>query len=185
MIIRISLPEHKKGKWENTTHDFASKGAISHNDLAKLIGGLSFAQTSVFGRFGRTLLTPLRDRLKRRPYVAKLPADEVDVLRWRVTLRRDDTSRVCVPKLPCPEVIIYTDAATSARIAASLVVDVNEFEDRRDFRTPWAEASDPQRGSTFILTTYIYGLEILATLAAIFLDSDFLRGKRHFLHRQF
>ena len=84
MILRISLPGPKKTKWAIITHDFASKGAISHMDLGKLIGGLSFAQTSVFGRFGRTLLRPLHDKLKQRPYVAKLSVDEVDILRWWV-----------------------------------------------------------------------------------------------------
>ena len=61
MILRISLHGPKKEKWANTTLDFASKGAISHKDLEKLIGALSFTQTSVFGRFGRTLLMPIRD----------------------------------------------------------------------------------------------------------------------------
>ena len=70
ILLIISLPEPKKEKWANITHEFASKGAISHKDLGKLIGGLSFTQTSVFGRFGRTLLRPLHDKLKRLPYVA-------------------------------------------------------------------------------------------------------------------
>ena len=128
MLLVISLPEPKKEKRANITHEFAPKGAISHKDLEKLIGKLSFTQTSVFGRFGRALLRPLRDKLKRRPYVARLPTDAIDILRWWGLLLRKEISRVCVPKLPRPEAIIYTDAATSTRIVASLVIDVPVFD---------------------------------------------------------
>ena len=94
MLLRIPLPEHKKTKWANITHEFASKGTVPHKDLEKLIGGLSFTQTSVFGRFGRTLLRPLHDKLKQRPYVVKLSEDAVDILRWWVLLLKGDISRV-------------------------------------------------------------------------------------------
>ena len=73
--------------------------------------------------------------------------------------------------------VIYTDAATSTRIVASLDIDVKDFWIRREFRNIWAEVPDPKWGYTFILTTYIYVLEILAILATVSLDADYLRGR--------
>ena len=106
--------------------------------------------------------------------MASLSADEIDILRWWTPLLRKEISRVCVPKLLRPEVIIYTDAATSTRIVASLVIDVPDFDSNMKFRNLWDETSDPQWETTFISTTYIYGLELLAILATIFLEGDFL-----------
>lgn len=106
------------------------EGAISHNDLENLTGQLSYAQTSVFGRFGRTLLRPFRDKLKRRHYAAKLSADEIDILKWWVYLLRDGVARICFLKSPLREVIIYTDAATSTRTVATLVTDFGDFGSR-------------------------------------------------------
>ena len=88
MILMISLPAPKKEKCSYITLDFASKGAFPHNDLGKLIGNVPITQTSVFGRLGGTLLRPLHDKLKPRPYVDNLSADEVDILRWWVSLLR-------------------------------------------------------------------------------------------------
>ena len=92
---------------------------------------------------------------------------------------------VSAPNLPRREVIIYTDAATSARTIASLVTDASDFEVRREFRTLWAGTSDSQRESAFISTTYIYGLEMWDILATIFLDAYFPRGECLLLHWQF
>ena len=73
--------------------------------------------------------------------------------------------------------IIYTDAATPTRIVASLVIDVPVFDATGEFHNLWAEPADPKWESTFILTTYIYGLDMLAILATILLEGGFLRGK--------
>ena len=140
------------------------------------MGNYRLPKTSVFGRFGGTLLRPLRDRINRRPYVAKLSTEGLDILRWWVELLRGGISGIGFLKSPRPEVVIYTDAATSNRIVAALVIDVGEIGRRMEFRTLRVEVPDPKRGGTFILTTYNYGLEILAILATLFLDADYLRG---------
>ena len=100
-----------------------------------MIGELSLAQTSVFGRFRITLLIPFRDKLKRFPDVDRLSADEIISPRWRVELLSDDISRIRFLSSPHREVVIYTDAATSTRIVASLVIDVEEFRCRGNFVT--------------------------------------------------
>ena len=63
MVVRISLPQSKRWKRDKPTLVRARKGSITHKDLGKLISELSFAQTSVFGRFGRTLLIHLHGEL--------------------------------------------------------------------------------------------------------------------------
>ena len=109
--------------------------------------------------------------------MARLSADEIDILRWRTRLLRKEISRVCVPKLPRPEVVIDTDSATPTRIVASLVIDAPVFDAKGGSRNIWGETSDPKWESTFIITAYIYGLEMLAILATIFLEGGFLRWK--------
>ena len=104
--------------------------------------------------------------------MSKLSADEVDILRWWVLLLRGDISRVCAPRLPRREVIIYTDSATPTRTAAPLAIDVSHFDVCKEFRALWAETSDPHRLIAFISTTYIYGIEMLDTIATIFLEVD-------------
>ena len=75
MVLYISLRQEKNGRLPQITLDFAREGSIAHKDLVKLIGDLSFTQTSLFGRFGRSLLlSALRDMLKIRRYFAKLYA---------------------------------------------------------------------------------------------------------------
>ena len=161
----ISVPAPKNEKCADTASEFASRGAIPHKDLENLIGEISFTQTSGFGRFGGTLFRPVRDMLKLRPYLARLSRDEIGILRWRVALLRDDISRICFPKSPRPEAMIYTDSGTATKIVDSLVIDVEDFGGRRGFCTLRAEISDPKWEETFILTTCIYGLEMLSILA--------------------
>ena len=156
MIHTISLHGPKKGNWAYITIGWASKGASPHKDLGELIGKLSFTQTSVFSRFGRALLMPLRDKLKVRPFAAMLSADEIDIIRWFVKLLSGGISRICFFKSHRHEVIVYADAETSAIIVASIVIDVKGFGNQREFRNIRAEVSDHKRGNAFILTTYIF-----------------------------
>lgn len=90
-------------------------------------------------------------------------------------------SRICVIKPPCREAIIYTDASTPKWIVAFLAVDVAEFRQGREFRNIWAEVPNPQRQETFISTTYIYGLEMLAILATVSPMRNFLGGALSFI----
>ena len=79
-------------------------------------------------------------------------------------------------KTPRPDVVIYTDVATSTRIVAALVIDANSLSNTRNFDILWAETSDPTRGETFASAALIYGLEILAILAKLVASAAFLWG---------
>ena len=84
-----------------------------------MIGKLSFAQTSVFGRFGRALLIPLHDKLRDRPYSEIIPAREIDIPLWGGQAITSHVARSVEIKPKFPEYAIYTDAATSTRITAA------------------------------------------------------------------
>ena len=83
IILNIELPQGKIAKWPQIIRDHIANGWITSEHLEKLIGKLPFAQTAVFGRFGHTLLIPLHDRLKERPYSEIPPAREIDIRLWR------------------------------------------------------------------------------------------------------
>ena len=67
MLLRIDLPADKATAWGNTIRIILSKGVISRDELESIIGGLSFAQTSVFGRIGRGVMAPLYAKLRSAP----------------------------------------------------------------------------------------------------------------------
>ena len=177
MLLRIYLPRSKISAWSELISETISKGFIDHKPLESLIGKLSFTQTSIFGRFGRTLLRFLQTKLHRHPYVKKLSEEEIDILKWRVASLGASIPRVVEPKSSRPEVLIYTDAATSTRIVAAVVLDVNEFLNLGEFQAVFKEISSTSWESTFKDTTYIYGLEMLAVIATIYLLGEFLRNK--------
>ena len=101
--------------------DRIADGRIKSKHLEKLIGKLSFAKTSVFGLFGRTLLIPLRDKPKLRPYSEILPPREIDILLWWDLAITSHVARSVEIKPKFPQYVIYTDAATSTRMTTALV----------------------------------------------------------------
>ena len=150
-ILHISLPKGKKGRWPQIRLDFALAESIARKDLEKLIGELPFTQTSVFGRFGRPLLTPLQGMLEIHPYAAKLRESEIPILHCRATSLSGAITRVCEIKPRALGMVIYADAAASTRIVASLVVDVRPFANSRNFDILRAETSDSNWGGGPIL----------------------------------
>ena len=72
MTLSISLPEDKARRRSEINSSVACNGSIPHKDLEKLVGKLSFSQTSVFGKFGRSMPKPLFGKLKSTPYEPRL-----------------------------------------------------------------------------------------------------------------
>ena len=121
LILSIELPQGEIVKWSQIIRDHIADGRITSKQIGKLIGELSFAQTSVFGRFGRALLMPLRDKLRETPYSGTLSTGEIGILLWRGQAITSHVARPVEIKPRFPEYVIYTDAATPTRIAAALV----------------------------------------------------------------
>ena len=121
LILSIEPPQGKITKWPQIIRDPIKDVRITSKHLEKIIGKLSFTQTSAFGRFGRTLQIPLRDKLRDRPYSEILPPRAINILLWWDQAITTHIARTVDIKPKFPEYVIYTDAATSARITAALV----------------------------------------------------------------
>lgn len=64
MALSISLPLDKVDRRADIAERIATKGEITHQELGKLVGKLSFSQTAVFGMFGRTMINRSSANLK-------------------------------------------------------------------------------------------------------------------------
>ena len=60
LLLFAELPAAKIAKWRHIILDHAAAGRTTAKHLEKMIGEISFAQTSEFGRFGRTPPYPPR-----------------------------------------------------------------------------------------------------------------------------
>ena len=145
LLLSIELPQGKIAKWSQIIRDHIAGGRITSKHLEKLIGKLSFTQTSVFGRFGRTLLIALHYKLKERPYSEILSPRELDILSRRSQAIATHIARTVEIKPKFPEFVIYTDATTSTRITAALVFN-NEVPSDFPIIDELAEEVSPPSG---------------------------------------
>ena len=135
---------------------------ISHQELESLNGRMSFAQTSIFGRFCRALMKPLYRKANAAFYQPALSPSDIKVLEgWRGMLLAV-RPRVIYPTISTPKRIIYTDAATSTLIAAIIT-----FYPSNCTIVPVVEAcrvmtAGQEWCGLFIETNLIYGLEMPA-----------------------
>lgn len=128
------LPDDKIALWAALIDEIISKGSIQHKQLEKLIGGVSFTQTSVYGRCGRTLLKTLCRKLHSHPHLSALSTPETNLLAWWADFIRAARPRQVLIKQKFPEIVIYTDAATSAAILSAVVIEVQQFANDNSFR---------------------------------------------------
>ena len=141
------------------------------------MGRLSFTQTSVFGRFVRALLKPLHRKLHQHPCRERFSPEELSLLAWWAASIRAARPRVVYLKSIHPEVVIYTDAATSTALIASVVIDTANFAKGPAFDTVLTERVGMGRCDNFKDANIIYGLELLAVIAAIIALRNFIAGK--------
>ena len=154
---RISPHGHKRTKWSQITLYSPKDGTVAHKDLGGLIFQDAFAQPSDFCRFVRTLLRPLRDKIGTRaiipPYLMTRGWPSAGRYLHYAFPRRELSKSS--PLLH--EAVIYTDASTSGRIIAPLVVAVAEFNDAQRFNELWAESAEPHCAVTFRHPYIFYG----------------------------
>ena len=167
MILRTSLHSDKVEWRPIITMNRDCEGRIPHNDLEKLIGALPLTQTSVFCRFGRSLLRSRRDALRENPFSGKLSEDVRDRSPCRDTPRRESVTRIVEIKPHRIEWAIYADAANSTRIAAALVVRASDFHSGRSRNKVRLGTSVGEWDTALLSTAYIYGGEMLAILGIV------------------
>ena len=155
----------------------AACGRISHADLESVIGRLSFTQTSVFGRIGRAVLSPLYTKLHSKSYDPTLCLKELTTLRWWVVALGHMPPRKASPKPTVPERVVYTDAAGKSAIIAAVVIDPTRFAEGKTIDAVWSLKTGFRWMSTFAETNFVYGLELIALLALLMLEGNDLRDK--------
>ena len=68
MILIITLTEDEATTWTTMIHRVLSTASISRAALESVVGRLSIAQTSRFGRIGQCTMAPLYAKLRAEPY---------------------------------------------------------------------------------------------------------------------
>ena len=114
-------PDEKGEKWAKLRRGFLSEWRIDSTALESLIGKLSFSQTCLFGKFARTQLRPLYQKLYRRFYVAKLSPREIPTLKWWSAVLRGLKPRIARILNRYPDFILFTDAATITPLIAGVL----------------------------------------------------------------
>ena len=103
--------------------------------------------------------------------------EELSLLAWRAASLRATRPRVVYLKSARPEYVIYTDAATSTAMLAAVIVDVASFGGDPIFESVIAEEADKVWFGIFSETNLIYGLEMLAVIATMFVLRKFHSGR--------
>ena len=82
MCLRISLSPDNARNWGEMISRILQCGVITHGELESTIGRLSFAQTSIFVRFGRAMISPVYAKLHSKNYRLLLEDRERTALGW-------------------------------------------------------------------------------------------------------
>ena len=182
MTLEVPLPADKKTKWVDAITRILDIGVITHDQLESLIGRLSFSQTSIFGRFGRPMMTHLYTKLNAIRYHPVLTTKEVRILqRWRTSIA-NLASRAVRPQRDKPDWVVFTDAATSASIIAAVAINRDEFANNERIRQVYATKTGEYWVRLFETTNLIYGLEMLALLATLYIPNTPLRNQNATFH---
>ena len=165
MQLRISLPHTKTLAWRGLLERLVSSGVATEHELQSVVGRLSFTQTCIYGKMCRAMLYPFYEKLKAPYYHPRLEERELNALRWWVVALGDLHPRVVRPYRKYPDVVIYTDAATSTQIICALVIKVDQFKASHTISECAAMTTGKRWETLFNKTNYIYGLKMLALLA--------------------
>ena len=182
MTLEVSLPEDKKKKWVDMITQIIDLGIITHDQLESLIGRLSFSQTSIFGRFGRPMMTQLYNKLNARRFHPVLSTNEIRILQWWRTALTNLASRTVRPQKDRPDWIVFTDAATSTSIIAAVLIKRSDFIINENIDLIYASLTGEYWVKLFELTNLIYGLEMLALLATLYIPNTPLKNQNVTFH---
>ena len=182
MRLTITLPIEKRRNWAITIEMILEVGAVTRGQLESLIGRLSFPQTSIFGRFGRPMLSPLIIKLRTTNYHPLLSDRETRILQWWKVALTNPPPRTVRERSDRADAIIFTDAATKTGIIAALTFDRNQFLHGQTVFELRKMTTGAYWGTLFCQTNLIYGLEMLAVLAILYAKCDHVRNKNATLH---
>ena len=167
MILSITLSDEKMTDWIAIVRNVLSAGRISHKDLKSLTGKISFSQTPIFGRFGRVVVQPLY-RKQYAAYYQPLLSDHGRIaLSWWVGALSKQDRRAASRHKAFSDVIIYTDAATSTMIMASIVIFRLDFLVSQRIAHCRGIRASADWVHLFSESSLIYGLELTALVLTV------------------
>ena len=110
--ISAVLPERKRNASVKDLENISAKGRLTPGQAAKIRGRLGFAQSLMFGKFGRVQLQPFTNRQYSRALRSthSINGEIRDVIPWWVHVMRNVSARRTLTPGPKP-VLVYTDAA--------------------------------------------------------------------------
>ena len=119
-FIHATLPPQKVSAILDEILDILKRNTLTPAHASKLRGKLGFAQSLLFGRFGRAMLKPLAERQysttrKRAPLTTNLRA----ALEWWSAALKRPTPRL-VPLRPIRPCVVYSDACGEGHLGAVL-----------------------------------------------------------------
>ena len=182
MLLEVSLPADKASRWVSMIDEILKLGTVTRDQLESLIGRLSFPQTSIFGRFGRPMLSPLYGLLNSPSFRPLLSTRATRALQWwKVALSPLDSS-VARHRSDHPDFVVFTDAATSSAIIDAVIIDRATFVASQTINEVRTAVAGKYWELLFDQTCLIYGLEMLAILAILYEAGGQLAGKNATFH---
>ena len=159
--VAASLPANRRGALISDILEVLRTGALAPSQAAKLRGRLGFAQSLMFGRFGRVLLQPPTNRQYSPAIRGRhlLNGELRDVLPWWVATLRSCAERRTWFHGARP-VVVYVDAAGCGHLGATVFVDGEQYT----FSThvPEWPAESPGDIYDFEMCASLFGLCIVA-----------------------
>ena len=175
--LLVSLPPEKAEKWAKLIDAVVSTGSINHSTLEKLIGKISFSQTAIFGKFARTMISPLHHKLHAKSYRERISIQEKRVFQWWAATLRSLKPRIATPKPKFPELIIYTDAATRTNTICAVLFDPIAFATNKSLIIIQSDTVPIEWHRAFGSTNLIEGLEMLALVSFVVEHGPQLAGR--------
>ena len=176
MKLEISLDQEKSERWTELISQIIKAQSIDHDLLDKLIGKLSFAQTTVFGKFARTLAQPLYDMLNAHPYTELISEEVREILVWWRHALSSVHKRIVSVRPHFPRYIIYSDASWSEKRGQGRIAALLFDQASGALLDVLSSPSPPDFPPLFHDSSVIYGLELFALVASFAVWQAVLAG---------
>ena len=177
MRLSISLPAAKTRAWIDILERLIALGVPTEQEIQRVVGRLSFAQTCVYGKMGCDIRSPFYEKLKAHTYHPLLAERELNALRWRALALGALQPRTVRPYQKYPDLMVYTDAGTPAQIICALVIGLDQFKSPHTIAECITMTTGKRWKTILNKTNYIYGLEMLAVLALVIDPKAGIDGK--------
>ena len=137
---------------------------------------VSCAQTCVFGRMGRSMVSPFYLKLNAKRYGNALSEKGTATVRRCTVARARMRPRKAIPKPSATDRIVYTDAAGMSHIASAATIDPARVTRRHTINSIWITRAGYRLESTVAKTNYM-GVGLFPLLAPLMQDNNAVRDK--------